>query len=405
MSQMQEAERLLLQFQGLFGTPGASAPEAKGSAELRAEERPLARLRPPATPAQAATLPLKKDAMRTEVQVSHAAPATSRAAPPAVIEKSIVVADIPDGKCKEEPAKAKAAPTTLVFRGGGSSCAAYAGIARRLGEAKMLSGVLTFIGISGGAQAAALMAFGYTGQELAEALRQTPRRQLLDYAGFPCGACRNFFRLFRHYGVCKGDALEGHLDGLFKQKFGKPRCTLRQLHEWSGKELRLGAFNMTTQELEFLDRHTHPDMPVCVAVRASSSMPVLFRPVRAGRALYVDGGLQQGLPISGFTDGGQVLALNLCTGRSGDAQEKPPPPASFIQFLSSSLHALKESSQGSGGLRACAPGASASSSIDVLDIDIGKAGAVGADVPAARLDELDKRGYNAIAGFLRPTTE
>lgn len=436
MASMQEAERVLMQFQGLFGKPEGAAgaaveakAETSGKAEPRAEERPLARLRPPATPAQATNLPPTGSAAGSTEQATPTAHLVKNART-VPVDGAAVSASRPSDRAssfgpsaaaleverrKEDLAATPAtsvkpgedfkvaytgkAPDFLVFRGGGTSCTAYAGVVRRLEEAKMLRRVSTLIGTSGGAQAAALVAFGYTGQELDEALREAPHRKLLDYAGFPCGACRNFMRLFRHYGVCKGAALEGFLDGLFKKKFGRSRCTFQELYQWTGKELHLGAFNMTTQELEFLDRRTHPDMPVCVAARASSSVPVLFRPVRMGDALYVGGGFEGNLPISAFHSSNQVLTVNLVAGRSSQTKK---PPANFIQFLT-----LKEFAQGSEGLTTSPQRASALSSqgIDVLDIDIGKASSFDAERSAADYDELAKRGYEAVARYLRPMTE
>uniref|UniRef100_A0A7S4Q6H6 PNPLA domain-containing protein n=1 Tax=Alexandrium monilatum TaxID=311494 RepID=A0A7S4Q6H6_9DINO len=451
MAQMQEAERLLLQFQGLFGKPEsnsesvaeAGAADSGGkAAQAKVEERPMSRLRPPATPALATTLPPTSSAPSSSSQVAPAEPpASSTGLLTATTKEGLVVSlhlsavaptvppassvgpltvttkagEMEDGGVAVpassasgragipeavDPARVPQAPGTLVLRGGGVRCAAYAGLIRRLEEGKMLSDVVTLIGISGGAQVAALLAFGYSGQELEDALRQPPRRKLLDYAGFPCGACRNFFRLFWHYGVCKGSALEGHLDGLFAQKFGRKRCTFRQLYERTGKELQLGVCNMVTRELEFLDRHSHPDMPVCVAARASSSMPILFRPVRVAKALYVDGGIARKMPASNLEAGEQVLA---CILLSTEGRSPTKPPANFIQFLKASLSLLQDIQD----VDACdqRPTSSDQAFLDAININIGQVDGFDIDAAKGDFDELVKLGYEAASEYLRPTTE
>jgi len=452
MSQMREAERLVLQFQGLFGKPdgkaedhaGGAAEDNKSGAEAKAEERPLARLRPPATPAQAMTLPSSSGHVTASLQAAPPAPraessgSRARAGSPGPREEassgshaapvsrgmSIATKEAPfiedmaevasSASRAKEPGPATAAPATeeaeaiyhgkapdtLIFKGGGNSWAVPVGITRRMEEAKLLRRVSTYIGVSGGAQVAALLAFGYSSQELeAVAKSAPPRRKLLDHAGFPCGSCGNVLRLFAHFGICKGNALEGYLDGLFRQKYGRSSCTFRQLYNWSGKELRLGVCNLVTRQFEFLDRHTHPHMTVCAAARASSSLPVLFRPVRVGRALYVDGGMEPQLPISAFRRGKQALGFNLVEAPGGDKKQ----PANFLEFLGLTVHMLKESVQDLAAtdrrrlLRA--------DGVEVLNVDIGKARAFDADLSAGEFDLLMKCGYDEVARYLRAATE
>ena len=76
----------------------------------------------------------------------------------------------------------------------------------------------------------------------------------------------------------------------------------------SGVELRLATVDLDSGELRFMrqdgvmvDRDDHPidDMPydIALGVWASCSIPGVFRPVKLGSGVYVDGGVRENLPI------------------------------------------------------------------------------------------------------------
>jgi len=76
----------------------------------------------------------------------------------------------------------------------------------------------------------------------------------------------------------------------------------------SGVELRLAAVDLDSGELRFMrqdgvivDRDDHPiddvSYDVALGVWASCSIPGVFRPVKLGSGVYVDGGVRENLPI------------------------------------------------------------------------------------------------------------
>ena len=68
--------------------------------------------------------------------------------------------------------------------------------------------------------------------------------------------------------------------------------------------------------LVYLDHVSHPDMPVALAVHASSAIPFFYQPVLYEGKLYVDGGAIRNLPWDGFEkdENHTMLALVLRTG-------------------------------------------------------------------------------------------
>ena len=68
----------------------------------------------------------------------------------------------------------------LVLEGGGVKGIAYGGAVRALEDAGLLSKVEGFSGTSAGSQAAALLAAGFSGEEMDRTLRNMDFKQLLD---------------------------------------------------------------------------------------------------------------------------------------------------------------------------------------------------------------------------------
>jgi len=81
---------------------------------------------------------------------------------------------------------------------------------------------------------------------------------------------------------------------------GKENITLSEFQAMFGTEFSVCVTNLTTGLTEFFTPYTHPDMPVYLALRASSSIPLVFKPVKWKGQLYVDGGVTSNYPIWAF---------------------------------------------------------------------------------------------------------
>lgn len=203
----------------------------------------------------------------------------------------------------------------LVLEGGGIKGMAYGGALQVLDERGLLAPIRRVGGTSAGAIQAALLAVGYTPQEIIRLTQQTPFQEFND-SGFPLIGGGG--RLFKQFGWYKGDAFTNYLVGLVKAKTGDGDLTLRQLHERAlkgeARDLFVTATNLTGQRAEVLSYETHPQLRVADAVRASMSLPLYFRAVfldaddhvvRKPRkneklTVLVDGGLLANYPIDLF---------------------------------------------------------------------------------------------------------
>lgn len=232
----------------------------------------------------------------------------------------------------------------LVLEGGGVKGIAYSGAACALEDAGLLGEIRSLSGSSAGAIAAALLASGYGCDEMRRYLWELDLNSLVTSKG---GFLGSLERLRSTYGLYDGAMLEASVEKLLAQRTGIDNITFAQLAALSptgtGKRLRLTATSLSTSRLVIFDAAATPDVPISRAVRASSSLPVLFTPTKImldnTEHTFVDGGLLRNLPVQTDTTGASdqprsgIMALGLRTQRLL-GQANPHPLRSFTDFLS-----------------------------------------------------------------------
>jgi len=180
-----------------------------------------------------------------------------------------------------------------VFSGGGVKGAALLGAFE---EAR--SKGLSFVGWGGtsaGAIVAALLACGYQGDELRDALHNAPYEELFKISKW------RIFRFDHYRGVVDPSPLLSWLRELFGRKFPNLR-SVKFKHIVKGP-LKVVAANITTQEIFVYDQRVTPEVEVAEAVLASCSFPMLFPPVSFGNdEELVDGGVLSNFPMWLFDD-------------------------------------------------------------------------------------------------------
>lgn len=330
-----------------------------------------------------------------------------------------------NGSSSSSPTERKPWAQALVFEGGGTKGIHYAGAISAL-EAEWKAegctvgraGIKHYAGTSAGAQTAALLAFGYSGEELEEMMLETPWSTILDGAGPPCnrgcccgyGCCKGCCRLFRYHGFYLGDVMETYLDAKFALKIGKPRCTFQELYDHEGKQtwLRVGVCNMTTKQFDYLDYQSCPDLPVCEAVRASSAIPLVFLPQIIEGNVYIDGMFQGNLPVAAFPDD-LTLAFHLSNSVVDSESASPGPNRQSVwAFIAEILDMMMNSAQRKNGINfmsfrpadlGLAAGA-ARENLDILTIDCGNTGPLDVGVTQAQIRAMIETGRKCAQEYL-----
>lgn len=97
--------------------------------------------------------------------------------------------------------------------------------------------------------------------------------------------------------LTSGEAVEEVCRDLVRRITGSSDTTLSQFFRQTGKQFVVVVTNLDTQSAEFWDHVSEPDLPVWLAIRATSSLPGIFPMVALpdGRRV-VDGGLVCNVP-------------------------------------------------------------------------------------------------------------
>lgn len=199
----------------------------------------------------------------------------------------------------------------LVLEGGGVKGVAYPGAVQVLQSRGILPEIRNVAGTSAGSIAAALIALGYTPEELQALMLDLDFEQFED--GSTLGGPE---RLFKRFGWFKGDYFLEWMQCRVREKTGNPDATFADLHREPAKyrDLFVVGTDLSRRRSQVFSYRTSPDLPVAHAVRASMSIPLffeafhiddgLFGETGARQDLFVDGGVFDNFPIELFDQDG-----------------------------------------------------------------------------------------------------
>ena len=196
----------------------------------------------------------------------------------------------------------------LVMEGGGIRGIAYGGALLELEQRGVLAGLVRVGGTSAGAIQAALLAVGYSAQEIIDVVNATPVQRLNDGRFIFFGGTH---RLVKEYGWYRGDEFSTYLGELVARKTNNAHLTLGELHALALKEpgryrdLYTTGTNLTQQQVQVFSHETTPTMRVADAVRISMSIPLYFRAVLLdAENNVITGTPAPGQPVQVLVDGG-----------------------------------------------------------------------------------------------------
>lgn len=188
----------------------------------------------------------------------------------------------------------------LALGGGGPLGIAYVGAFERLHARGILGNLRNFAGTSVGALFAAALACRASYDFIVQELASLDVMSLLDYSN-KAVAIYNFY--FYH-GFCPGTVLLSWCENFIEKLTGDKEITLRQIHDRFGGRLVIPGYRLPDADgeggVELFDYTTQPDMPLKIALRISTSMPIIFMPVEWHGRYYVDAGRKYNYPISVF---------------------------------------------------------------------------------------------------------
>lgn len=228
------------------------------------------------------------------------------------------------------------ATESLVFEGGGVRGVGYIGATKALFEAGIMQTVKRLAGTSAGAVTASIVALGYKQADIERILKNNNIEELLD--GKRLFSAAKLSKLIRHGFFNNGDKLLAASRTIAKDRFAELIAQYRNMYAHDHERLTaLEQLPINLNCITFADYHNFaklmpesgikdlyviaatlpaarrdvcemkifsiehtPHIEVALAVRASVSLPKIFKPVQIDGVKYVDGGCIANFPIHIF---------------------------------------------------------------------------------------------------------
>jgi len=222
--------------------------------------------------------------------------------------------------------------TKLVLDSGALKGISYIGMLKYFEEIDLLKDISEYVGCSIGAFAALIIIIGYTSDTLMEICNEYNIENLKDFK------ISTFFEL---YGFDNGSKLDNFIKVFLKNKNLDENITLKELCKKTNKNLIIVTTNVNTHEAVFINKDTHPDIPVYLAIRMSMNIPLLFHPIKYKDSFYIDGALACGFPTIYYTDTEEeVLCINLKSVKNENGYEIESFDSYLYHVMQSTFHTI-----------------------------------------------------------------
>ncbi|HWN43962.1 MAG TPA: patatin-like phospholipase family protein [Thermoanaerobaculia bacterium] len=185
----------------------------------------------------------------------------------------------------------------LALEGGGVKGLAYPGALQVMQAEGILPKIEKVAGTSAGSIVAALIALGYSPDQMQALMLDLDFKQFED--GSALGGPE---RLFRRFGWFRGDYFLEWMQCRVKEQTGNPNATFADLQADLSKfkQLFVLSTDLSRRRSQVFSYENSPDLPIAQAVRASMSIPLFFEAYDIDDALFKEAGAKQDL----FVDGG-----------------------------------------------------------------------------------------------------
>ena len=193
-------------------------------------------------------------------------------------------------------------PDVLVLGPGGIKGTLQLGSLFVLQKEGFLNNIHTYAGVSVGAIISLLIIVGYTIKEIIAITTDTDILQ--DIENF------NILRASNNSGMISSDPIRRKLMSLVTNKIGLVP-NLYQLYKDTSLSLVTVSHNITTDEPDYFDPFTRPNMSCVDAVMLSINIPIVFYRLVYDNNVYVDGALGNPYPINYFDNTGLYNILGI----------------------------------------------------------------------------------------------
>ena len=211
--------------------------------------------------------------------------------------------DLPNSNTEQKSDTISYDYDTIVLSGGGVRGLVLLGSLQCLTDNRLNTNINTYIGTSVGSIISYLMCIGYSPIEIIVYICTNRVFDKIQYF--------NISDILTGGGVSSFNQIQEQLEILTIQKIGT-FITLKDLYTRFNKTLICCTYNLTKDKVEYISHINNPDLPCLVAIRMSSTFPIMYEKYNYNNCFYIDGGIIDNFPIKlGDEIGNRVLGLLL----------------------------------------------------------------------------------------------
>jgi patatin-like phospholipase/acyl hydrolase len=199
----------------------------------------------------------------------------------------------------------------LVLSGGAFNAFAFLGCIQLLEERKLVKKLDTIIGSSAGAILGFCLALGYKAAEIYDIILQESHSSTPNHeAAQDIISLEAILSIGNNYGIDDGSRIEMIARKILFRKLQVEDTTFLEFAKKSGTNLIITGTNITKQKTEYFSVETTPAMSVITAIRITTSVPIVFHPVRFQDSLYIDGGIFNNFPMEQIANRDKFHEMN-----------------------------------------------------------------------------------------------
>ena len=196
---------------------------------------------------------------------------------------------------------------TLVLSGGSTSCISYVGIFNYLFEknilAKDLHNITHIVTTSAGILYSILLILRLNIETILTLLDSLHFEDYVQCEKIHINNIINDFGIFTN----KLDIL---VQSILKETIQQPNITLQEFYDLYKVKLTVKVCNVTKRTTEFINHETDPDIQLTTLATMTTSIPIIFKPIKYKDCLYVDGGTHDNYPKE-YIDHKNYLGINI----------------------------------------------------------------------------------------------
>ena len=179
---------------------------------------------------------------------------------------------------------------TLILCGCSTKVSAYVGIFKALLDQNVIQidNINTIISTSSGSIISVLLTLGYSMAMIEKLIFNISYKKL-----FNMDELNNFLNL---NGLFTNNKIDILIYKLKYHKYKKNSITLKELYDKTKKTLIFKVFNITKEVNEYISYKTHPNIKLNIAIKMTTCLPFLFKPILYDENYYIDGGISGSLP-------------------------------------------------------------------------------------------------------------